>query len=289
MDLQAEHLSRRYMRASGSANYTEAVKEAGLTLRGGTLTVLKGRSGSGKTTLLSMLGGLLQPTEGQVLIDGTDLYSLDDRALSHFRNRHIGVIPQGKAAVDSLTVLENVLLQAGMYGEEEERSRTGRSGRSGRDRNNGAGHSSPDCSNGAFHSSPDRRSAAGRTGEALALLERFGIADLRDEYPAALSGGELRRVAIARALAAAPEILLADEPTGDLDDENTRIVLETLQEAAAGGAAVLVVTHEAAAEAYADAMFEMNAGELRPSAAAGGAARGTASQPKRSADGEKRI
>ena len=98
--------------------------------------------------------------------------------------------------------------------------------------------------------------------EALALLERFDIARLRDASPSELSGGELRRVAIARALINRPAVLLADEPTGDLDDENTALVLETLRGVARDGAAVLMVTHEADAVNYADRVLRMNAGVL---------------------------
>ena len=98
--------------------------------------------------------------------------------------------------------------------------------------------------------------------EALALLERFDIPGLRDARPSELSGGELRRMAIARALINRPGVLLADEPTGDLDDENTALVLGALRDVARGGAAVLMVTHEADAVSYADRVLRMNAGAL---------------------------
>lgn len=106
--------------------------------------------------------------------------------------------------------------------------------------------------------------AESRRDEAVDLLEKVGIAHLRDVYPNALSGGEMRRMAIARAMIRRPGILLADEPTGDLDDENTAEVLRLLRRAAGEGAAVLLVTHEKEAEAYADFLWRMNAGELSP-------------------------
>ena len=102
----------------------------------------------------------------------------------------------------------------------------------------------------------------GIDGRAMELLERLGIADLSESYPSELSGGELRRMAIARALVCKPPIVLADEPTGDLDDENTTIVLETLRAVADAGAAVLVVTHEQAAARYADRIVRMDAGRI---------------------------
>lgn len=100
---------------------------------------------------------------------------------------------------------------------------------------------------------------------ATELMMRLGIADLASVYPRELSGGELRRVAIARAHLNAPDILLADEPTADLDDENTEIVLELFKEAGAAGAAVLIVTHDKEAAAVADVVYTMDGGSLRPS------------------------
>lgn len=97
---------------------------------------------------------------------------------------------------------------------------------------------------------------------AMQLLGQLGIADLAECYPSELSGGEMRRMAIARALICNPPVLLADEPTGDLDDENTRVVLETLRKVADDGAAVLVVTHEQAAADYADRILRMDAGKI---------------------------
>lgn len=100
--------------------------------------------------------------------------------------------------------------------------------------------------------------------EAMESLEKVGIAQLRDAFPGELSGGEMRRLSIARALIRKPKILLADEPTGDLDDENTRAVLELLRREADAGAAVLLVTHEREAAAWADRVFRMEKGALLP-------------------------
>ena len=219
--LRAENLSRRYMRATGQANHFYAVKDVSLELRPGEVTVLMGRSGSGKTTLLHMLSGLLTPTEGRVLLGDTDLYALDDRSLSRLRNERLGVVPQGRSAIDSLTVLENVLLPGLMYG--------------------GGG---------------DREAA-------LRWMDALGIRDLANARPGELSGGELRRMAITRALARDPEVLLADEPTGDLDDENTARVLSVLRDAAKErGKAVLLVSHDSEAVQYADVVYRMDGGTL---------------------------
>ena len=219
MTLKAENLSMRYMRKTGQANHFFAVRDVNLELREGETTVLMGRSGSGKTTLLHMLSGLLKPTGGRVLLGETDLYALDDRALSKLRNEKISVVPQGRSAIDSLTVLENVLLPGAMYG-------------------------------------------GGDEGEALRWLEALDIMHLKDARPSELSGGELRRMAIARALAQDPAVLLADEPTGDLDDENTGRVLTLLGDAAKAGMAVLIVSHDSEAAQYADRLLRMDGGAI---------------------------
>ncbi|MBQ9010847.1 MAG: ABC transporter ATP-binding protein [Clostridia bacterium] len=114
--MRAENLSRRFFRKSGSANFFYAVNPLNLELHPGEVTVLTGRSGSGKTTLLNMLAGLLPPTDGKVWLGETDLYSLNDRDLSRLRNEKIGVVPQGRSAIDTLTVFENIALPAEMTG-----------------------------------------------------------------------------------------------------------------------------------------------------------------------------
>ena len=220
MILSAEQISKRYFRNSGEANHFYAVKPLSLTLNPGTVTVLCGRSGSGKTTLLHMLAGLLTPTEGKVLLGQTDLYSLPDRELSKLRNASIGVVPQARSVLDTLTVKENILLPSTLYGSE------------------------------------DRREEAER------WMETLRIDGLADSRVAELSGGELRRTAIARTLCMHPPVILADEPTGDLDDENTQLVFACFRKAAEEGAAVLIVSHESDALNIADAAFRMDGGQL---------------------------
>lgn len=219
--LKAENIKKRYFQNRGEANYFEAVKELSLTLAPGTVSVLMGRSGSGKTTLLHMLSGLLAPTEGRVLLDGTDIYALPDKELSEKRSRFLAVVPQARSLLDTLTVMENILLPARLYGRvgSEEAART--------------------------------------------FMQALGIGHLKDAFPRGLSGGELRRAAIARSLCQDTPILLCDEPTGDLDDENTAIVLDILLKAAKEqGKAVFLATHESEALKIADAAYKMDGGRI---------------------------
>ncbi len=223
--LRAENISRRFFRMTGQSNFFYAVKDVNIELKSGALTEITGRSGSGKSTLLHMLAGLLKPTDGMIYIKNQDLYNLDDKARSKLRGRKIGIIPQGQTGLHSLTVLENIILPCVMYQDGAEK--------------------------------PDEWNQ-----KAVKLLEQVGIARLKDSWPDALSGGELRRMAIARALIREPEILLADEPTGDLDDENTEMILKLLRNTANQGAAVLLVTHEREAAKYADVIYTMREGCL---------------------------
>ena len=222
MRLEATGISRIFFRNGRGTNYFNAVEPTDFTLRQGKLTEIIGRSGSGKSTFINMLAGLLTPSEGKVLIDGEDLYAMDDGARSILRNRSIGMIPQGQTGLASLTVLENVLAPSAMYGD------------------------------------PSRRREL-----ASELLELVGIPDLEDVYANELSGGELRRMSIARALINEPQIVIADEPTGDLDDETTELVLKLLRDRADRGSSVLMVTHERSALSYADFVFRMEKGVLR--------------------------
>ena len=220
MILKAEGVSRRYFRAGAGTNVFYALQKTDLTVEAGKLIEITGRSGGGKSTLLNVCAGILEPTEGKVFLDDTDIYALDDVKRSALRGERIGVIPQGQTALKNLTVIENVLLPCNMYG------------------------------------------ITGKEADAAELLEKVGIAHLKDAYPTELSGGEMRRLSIARAMIRKPGVILADEPTGDLDDENTKEVLSLLRAAADEGCAVMLVTHEKEAAAYADAVYRMNAGVL---------------------------
>ena len=242
--LEARGACKRYFRAGRSSGRTfDAVAPLDLVLRSGELVACMGRSGSGKTTLLNMLAGLLAPTEGTVLLGGQDLYALDDVTLSRLRNEHIGVIPQGQTVLHSLTVIENVTLPDGLYRRQDAE---------------GMGRPSDVFGVGEWRS----LGSMGAEDRAMWLLGRMGIDELADSYPSELSGGELRRIAIARSLVLMPRVVLADEPTSDLDDETTQTVLKMLREVADGGATVFVVTHESDVASYADRTVRMSVGTL---------------------------
>jgi len=223
MLLRADNISKTFFRNTDNSNYFLAVTPLNLEIPPETVTVLMGRSGSGKTTLLNMLSGILQPSEGKVWMDNTDLYSLTDMELSRLRNERLGVIPQARSAVDSLTVRENILLPAKLYGK------------------------------------PVPAKEAGY------WMKEFEIDHLANAMPKELSGGELRRMAIVRAILQNPDVLLADEPTGDLDDENTDKVLSALYALAhQENKAVFMVTHENDALKYADRILRMEKGQIFP-------------------------
>ena len=185
---------------------------------------------NGKITVIhGRSGSGKSTTRGRVLLGETDLYQLDDVRRALLRNEKFGVVPQGQSAIYSLNVLENVLLPFTMY-----EKRTKQSG--------------------------DLQEARRR---AEALLSATGLQELRDVFPQELSGGELRRMAIARALMMKPEIVFADEPTEDLDDSNTKVVLKLFEDAAKNGCAVLIVTHDNSVFPYANVLLRMDDGKLK--------------------------
>ena len=220
MILKAEQVSKKYFRKRDGANWFYAVSPLSMTLESGKVAVLCGRSGSGKTTLLHMLSGLLMPSEGTVCLDDTDLYRLPDGELSRLRCLHIGVVPQARCVLDTLTVMENILLPQTFYHAEI----------------------LPEI--------------------AEQWMERLQIRHLADVRAKELSGGELRRMMIVRAMCTQPPLILADEPTGDLDDGNTERVFRCFRRAADDGAAVLIVSHETDAVKIADCAYRMDGGKL---------------------------
>ena len=182
------------------------LKGLDLTLEVGEFVALLGPSGSGKSTLLSILGTLMRPTEGRLTMLGEPLVDADDVQLTEFRNRHIGFVFQAHHLLPDFTALENTIFPAATH----------RGRETDADRERGA-----------------------------ALLDRVGLSDRRDFLAAKLSGGQKQRVAVARSLMNSPELVLADEPTGNLDRESADQVMDLLVEInRADGTAFLVSTHD---------------------------------------------
>ncbi|WP_034491161.1 ABC transporter ATP-binding protein [Butyrivibrio fibrisolvens] len=248
MIIKAQDISVSYTRNAKKGrkdNVINIIDPVDITIVPGKVTVIFGRSGSGKTTLLSVLAGLLKPSEGTVLYDDIDIYKQKDDIFSEFRNQNIGFIPQGQSLISGLTVRENILLPA----RESKRS---------------ANTSGVNAVN--ANATSNENNAGSCTKRADDLISTLGLLDRADYLPSQLSGGEIRRCAIARALINDPSVIFADEPTGDLDDHNTKIVFELLRQKARDDAAVVIVTHEETAYNYADIVYRMDAGALALSA-----------------------
>ena len=192
----------------------------------GDFVVILGKSGSGKSTLLNLISGIETPTAGDVFIRGEPITRFDERRRTLFRRDHIGFVFQFFNLIPTLTVLENVTLPQELAGR-------------------------------------DRREVE---AAALDLLERVGLADRRDTFPDKLSGGEQQRVAIARALAHDPMLLLADEPTGNLDEDTGERVLALLLELTrAAGKTLIMATHSPEVVPLADRVYEIHDGKLMES------------------------
>lgn len=203
----------------------EVLKGASLEVRAGELLAVIGPSGSGKSTLLHLLGGLDRPTGGEVRLSGRPLSGFSDRALARVRNERFGFVFQFYHLVPELTVLENVMLPGRMGG----------------------------------FSRPVRRLQT----EAKDLLERVGLSARLDHRPRELSGGEQQRTAIARALINGPEIVFCDEPTGNLDAETGRRILELMLEFnRRDRTAWVMVTHEPAIQRVAGRVLSLRDGRL---------------------------
>jgi ABC-type lipoprotein export system ATPase subunit len=193
-----------------------------LVVPGGRLVVVLGASGSGKSTLLNVLGLQEDADGGDVTLGGERVSALGRSAKSRARGRYVGFVFQSFLLLPSLTALDNVLLAARYAG----------------------------------------RAGADARRRARDLLAQFGVLEREAHYPPQLSGGEQQRVAFCRAVLNDPPVLLADEPTGNLDDTHGRVILDALRARARAGAAVIVVSHRADAVSGADAVYRMREGRL---------------------------
>ena len=202
--IQLIDITKRFKAAQEGEGEITILEGVDLCIERGRSTAIIGKSGSGKSTLLHIAGGLDSPTSGKVICNGVDFASLDDKRKSSLRNLHIGFIFQANLLLEDFTALENVMAPAMI-----------------------AGRSPRDC-----------------RPRALSLLERLGLGDRIHHLPSQLSGGEKQRIAICRALMNEPDVIMADEPTGALDEENAqeveRLLLDLSKEE---GRSLLLVTH----------------------------------------------
>jgi putative ABC transport system ATP-binding protein len=204
------------------ASGVEVLRDIDLTIRAGEFVALQGTSGSGKSTLLHIIGLLDRATSGRYLLDGRDVSTLDDDALSDLRNQRLGFVFQSFYLIPYASALENVLLP-GMYADTPQ---------------------------------AELRERAAR------LLERVGLGDRMQFKPSRLSGGQQQRVAMARALLNNPAVILADEPTGQLDSATSAEILELFTEINAAGTTIILVTHDEATAAAARRVIRLHDGRM---------------------------
>lgn len=213
-----------------------ALHEFDLTVSRGEFVGIMGPSGAGKTTLLHILATIDEPTSGSVVIDGTDLLTLNEEKLSAFRREKLGFIFQDYNLLDTLTVKENILLPLAL-------------------------------------AKSDAREMERKAHE---LADKFGIRALLDQYPYQLSGGQKQRTAASRAIVSGPSLLLADEPTGALDSKSATDLLESLKALnEQDGMTILLVTHDAYAASYCSRVLFINDGRLFAELVRGDAGRKT--------------
>ncbi len=195
-------------------------------IKKGDFVAVIGRSGTGKSTLLGVTGGLLKPSSGEVFLDGQSIWDLDEQSRAQIRAQKIGFVFQNASVINSLTVLENVVLPQ------------------------------------SFLPKP----TTADTSQAMNLIESVGLGSRAHAYPDQLSGGEKRRVAIASALMNGPALLLADEPTGDLDSETESEIMSLFSSLWQNGTTIIMVTHNQQLASCANRTFKLNDGLIIESA-----------------------
>lgn len=201
----------------------KALDNVSYEFKPGKLYAIMGHSGSGKSTLISILGLIETYTSGKITINNEDISKLKDNDLSNLRMKYIGFVFQDFYLDEHLKAYENVMLPMLINKEIKKEE---------------------------------------RKEKAIKLLTDLGLSERINHYPKELSGGECQRVAIARSLANDPKIILADEPTGNLDEENEKLVFETLKDLAKKGKCVIVVTHSEEIKKYADEILKITKGKL---------------------------
>ena len=204
--IEAINLNKSFITPRGRI---DVLKDFSFTIKDGSFVGITGKSGAGKSTLLSIIAGLQKQDSGSLIIDDIEFNALDDKDLSIFRNQNIGFISQEQSFLENFTVLDNVRLPAFIT-----------------------------------KNKIDDKTAKEITTRAEQLLESLGIAQLAQNYPSTLSGGENHRVLIARALINNPSILIADEPTDSVDSDRTEEIIKIFRRLADEGKTILIASHD---------------------------------------------
>jgi len=208
----------------GKGNSVSALHGVNLKIKEGEFMIIVGRSGSGKTTLLNLAAGLTRPTSGNILLDGTDIWDLTDQEQSHLRSRKFGFVFQFPSLLPSLTVQDNVILPT-VFGKKQKPAQ--------------------------MHE------------RAIQLLQKVGLEDKLEAYPRQLSAGQQQRVVIARALMNQPQLLLADEPTSNLDEKTELEIMDLFRNLHASmGITIMMVTHTRQLVSYGTRAVEMANGQI---------------------------
>ena len=219
MLIEVKNLARTYTMGETRVH---ALRDVSFEVARGEFVAIMGPSGSGKSTLMHLMGCLDRPTSGSYVLDGTPVQNLDDRNLSHLRNRKVGFVFQAFNLIMQLTVLENIEVPLLYMGVERTRRRE----------------------------------------MAKEMLAAVGLSQRGEHRPNELSGGEKQRVAIARALVTSPQVIFADEPTGNLDTKTGREIMEILQELNERGTTIILVTHELDKAKWARRLIHMQDGRV---------------------------
>lgn len=213
---------------SSGDDVVEALRGVNISIEAGEFITIMGQSGSGKSTLLSVLGGMNHPSSGEVEMAGVDIYRLHSEKLADFRAQNLGFVFQSFHLIQYLTAIENVMLPLAIV----------------------------------------KMSGEAKKNAACSALERVGLGNKLDRLPNQLSGGEQERVAIARAIVNNPHILLADEPTGNLDSKTSEEVMSLFRELNDAGQTVVMVTHNPGIGAYSDRTINLRDGRIECASAA---------------------
>lgn len=207
----------------GESTVTRALNGINLSINKGDFLAIMGPSGSGKTTLLNLLSGIEKPTSGEVMISGNEISNMSGNELAIFRRRRLGFVFQEFNLLDSLTIKENIMLPMIL----------------------------------------EKKDAIYMEKKALGLMELFRITEIANKYPYQISGGQMQRAAVSRALVNEPDIILADEPTGNLDSKSSTTIMECFEKIVTElHTTVLVVTHDVFSASYCDKVIFIQDGKI---------------------------